>query len=189
MKKLFSIFILISLLIPSVFAETADKKMKKIREKDRKTVLATLKKEGWKILDNSGTPEIALLEHWQKLDGGDMMEVVGIVSNTKSLNTGQQIAINNAYISYAQQSAHKIRGMVVSEINSGIENKADKEEFYAAYQREIEKEIRNDLRKSFSIYRVNPDGSYDVRIYFLLDLIKAEEAQKRAISNSVEPSV
>ena len=83
-----------------------------------------------------------LAQNFSALDE-DGVEIVGIASNFKSKNVGVQMAFNNAVVTYAQRAGGQVKGRVASDISGdGTDAEGEFEHFYAAYEREVEKEIK-----------------------------------------------
>ena len=121
------------LLLPAAMADNS-KALRKARDKERKEVMKRLKKENWKLFGSSRSLEVALLSHWEKLDkeGDNAREVFGVSTRSQSKNVGQQMAINNACLTYAQQAGSQLQGRVASDISgSGTDTSAEFEHFYA----------------------------------------------------------
>lgn len=189
MKKLICALVAMLMLVPS-YAEAKNKALEKARNKELKTKLKEYKKGKWEIL-GSRTLEYSLAKHYDRLNtlGDDGHEVEGISTKTKSKNTGKQLAMNNAAITYAQEAGSSLQGRIVSDMNAnGVDPSAEFENFYAAYERLVEKEIRNELEPSYTIIRTNPDGSYEIRSYFIVAESAAAKARQRALETAMKDS-
>lgn len=188
MKKII-VALLALVLIAPVYAGS-NKALEKAQKKELKTKLKEYKKGNWEVL-GSRTLEVSLAKHYDRLNelGDDGHEVEGISTKTKSKNTGKQMAINNAAITYAQEAGSTLQGRVVADMNAnGADPAGEFENFYAAYERLVEKEIRNELEPSYSIIRTNPDGSYEVRTYFIVAESAASKARQRALEGALKDS-
>lgn len=149
MKKII-VALLALVLIAPVYAGS-NKALEKAQKKELKTKLKEYKKGNWEVL-GSRTLEVSLAKHYDRLNelGDDGHEVEGISTKTKSKNTGKQMAINNAAITYAQEAGSTLQGRVVADMNAnGADPAGEFENFYAAYERLVEKEIRNELEPSY----------------------------------------
>lgn len=178
------------LLLPAAMADNS-KALRKARDKERKEVMKRLKKENWKLFGSSRSLEVALLSHWEKLDkeGDNAREVFGVSTRSQSKNVGQQMAINNACLTYAQQAGSQLQGRVASDISgSGTDTSAEFEHFYAAYERAVEKEIRGEMEQSFSLIRENADGTLEIETYFIINEDAATKARIRALENAMKES-
>ena len=116
MKKIIAFIVALVLLVPA-YADAANKALEKARNKELKTKLKEYKKGKWEIL-GSRTLEFSLAKHYDRLNelGDDGHEVEGISTRTKSKNTGKQMAINNAAITYAQEAGSSLQGRVVADM-------------------------------------------------------------------------
>lgn len=190
MKKL--IFLLtLALTFPTVVFSQSDL-LNKALQKEYKTKMKEFKKGGWEIFGSSRSLEVALLNHYDKLNkGGDnVYEIVGIASAFKSKNIGRQIAMNNACVIYSSQAGSQVKGRVVSDMGADADNlTVEFDHFYAAYERAVEKEIRGEIKESFSIIRQNKDGSYEMQSFFLFDEDSALNARVKAFENAAKESV
>lgn len=193
MKKIFSVLMALCILMP-VYADNVqksiDKALEKAQKKEMKAKMKEYKKGGYEIL-GSRTMEVALLKHYSKLselgENGSVFE--GYASNTKSKNTAEQMAINNATIKYAQKAGSSVKGRVVSDIFAdGTGDDAEFEKFYAAYERLVEQKVKNVLTPSYSVIRQNADGTYEIQSFFIVDETKARTARKVAIENAISES-
>ena len=191
MKKLIAIILTAILMLPTAMAADTNKQLQKARNKERKEVMKRYKKENWQLFGSTRSLEVALLSHWDKLDklGDDGREVMGISTRSKSKNVGQQMAINNACATYAQQAGSSLKGRVVSDLaGDGVDTDAEFEHFYAAYERLVEKEIKGEMEQSFSLIRQNPDGTYEIETYFIVSESAATKARIRAMENAAKES-
>lgn len=189
MKKIIMALVALALLIPAC-AEAANKQLEKARKKELSTKLKEYKKGKWEIL-GSRTLEFSLANHYDKLNelGEDGHEVEGISTKSKSKNTGKQAAINNAVITYAQEAGSTLQGRVVSDMNAnGVDVDGEFDNFYAAYERLVEKEIRGEMEPSYTIIRTNPDGTYEIRTYFIISEKAASKARQRALEEALKNS-
>lgn len=189
MKKIIYAILALVMLMPSV-ALAGKTPLEKAREKAYKEKLKEYKKEGWKPL-GSKTLELVLLEHYDKLGrlGANGHEVEGVSTRTKSINTGKQMAINNAVVTYGQEAGSTLQGRVIADMSAnGADTTGEFENFFAAYERLVEKEIRNEMEPSFTIMKDNGDGSYEIRTYFIVEESAAQKARLRALEEAMKNS-
>lgn len=190
MKK-FIFLLTLALTLPAVAFSQSDL-LSKALQKEYKTKMKEFKKGGWEIFGSSRSLDVALLNHYDKLNkGGDnVYEIVGIASAFKSKNIGRQIAMNNACVIYSSQAGSQVKGRVVSDMGADADNlTVEFDHFYAAYERAVEKEIRGEIKESFSIIRQNKDGSYEMQSFFLFDEDSALNARVKAFENAAKESV
>lgn len=189
MKKIFAVLMALAILLCPTYAEAANKQLEKARNKELKEKVKEYKKGKWEIL-GSHTLEVALAEHYDKLNSlDDAQDYSGVSTRTRSKNTGKQMAMNNAFIEYAQSAGSTLKGRVVSDLSaSGINADAELENFYAAYERLVEKEIRNEVQPSYTIIRSNGDGTYEIRTFMIVSESAASKARVRALENAAKES-
>lgn len=190
MKKVLAILLAVLFILPAAYAADPAKQLKKAKEKERKEVMK-LKKEQWSLLGSSRSLEVALLSHWTELDalGADGKEIVGISTRTKSKNIGQQMATNAACINYAQEAGSAVKGRALTDMaGSGVDTDKEFENFYAAYERLVEKEIRGEMKQSFSLIRTNADGTFEVQSFYIISEDAASKARIRAFENATKES-
>lgn len=187
MKKILIVLMALVMIVPA-YAE--NKALEKARKKELKTKLKEYKKNKWEVM-GSHTLEVALATHYDRLNqlGEDGHEVEGVSTSTKSKNTGKQMAINNAAITYAQEAGSTLKGRVVADIKgNGADAIGEFENFYAAYERLVEKEIKGELEPSFTIIRPNSDGTFEIRSYFIVSESNAAKARQRALEGAFKES-
>lgn len=191
MKKVLAILLAVLFILPAAYAADPAKQLKKAKEKERKEVMKRLKKEQWSLLGSSRSLEVALLSHWTELDalGADGKEIVGISTRTKSKNIGQQMATNAACINYAQEAGSAVKGRALTDMaGSGVDTDKEFENFYAAYERLVEKEIRGEMKQSFSLIRTNADCTFEVQSFYIISEDAASKARIRAFENATKES-
>ncbi|MDE5552560.1 MAG: hypothetical protein K2I91_05095 [Muribaculaceae bacterium] len=189
MKRLIIGLMAMLMLVPA-YTEAANKQLEKARKKEFAQKLKEYKKGKWEVL-GSRTLDYALANHYDRLNtlGEDAHEVEGISTRTKSKNNGKQAAINNAVITYAQEAGSTLQGRVVSDMNAnGADPAGEFDNFYAAYERLVEKEIRGEMEPSFTIIRTNPDGTFEIRTYFIITESAAAKARMRALEQAMKDS-
>lgn len=189
MKRIILLLMAVCLMAPVVNAQ--NKTLEKARKKEYKTKMKEYKNENWKLFGSSRSVDVALLTHYDKLNslGDDGREVMGTASKFKSKNVGHQMAINNACITYAQQAGSHVKGRIVSDMaGDGVEADKEFDNFYAAYERLVEKEIKGEMQESYSIIRENGDGTYEMQTYFIVSENAATQARIRALENAAKES-
>lgn len=185
MKKLIFLLLAIALMAPT-YASGADKTIKKAVS----SKLKEYKQGNWEVL-GSYTLEMALTKHYERMEkmGDDVQEYIGISTATKSKNTGKQMALNAAMTEYANMAGTELQGKVASDMNaSGTDPDTEFENFYAAYKRNVQAEIKGEMQHSFSIMRPNGDGTYEVRSFFLVSENAAAKARQRALDKAMQDS-
>lgn len=168
-----------------------NKVLEKARQKEYKTKMKQFKKEKWQVFGTSRSLDVALLAHYDKLNtlGDEAQEVMGVATKVKSKNIGHQMAINNACLTYAQQAGSHLKGRVVSDImGNATDTDGEFDKMYSAYERLVEKEIRGELKESFSIIRSNGDGTFEIQSFFIVNEKAASIARQRALENAARES-
>lgn len=191
MKKLVLFLIAIMMMVPCVEADAQSKELMKQRKKEYKAKIKSYNQDKWEIFGSTRSLEVALLTHYDKLDklGDDGHEVVGIANRFQSKNVGKQMAINNACLTYAQQAGSSLKGRVVSDMaGDGIESDAEFDHFYAAYERLVEKEIKNAMQESYAIIRQLDDEHFEMQVYYIVSESAASKARIRALENAAKES-
>jgi len=184
-QKLLLLVLGLCFLAPTVNAQ--NKALEKARKKEYKQKMKMYKEEGWKLFASSRSLDVALLTHYDKLNtmGEDGQEIVGVATRCKSKNVGRQMALNNACVTYAQQAGSKVKGRVVSDMQGdGVNAAGEFEKFYAAYERLVDKEIRGEMKESYSIIRENGDGTFEIQTYFIVNESAASQARLRAMEQA-----
>lgn len=199
MKKLIAFCLALFLIAPVCSINAGDdlnkelnkeltKQLKKAYKKKKKE----FEKDKWKVYGSTKTLEVALLEHYTKLynPNDKAYELVGTADHFKSKNIGRQQAVNNAYISYAQKAGSVLKGRIVSDLGANSADvSAEFDHFYAAYERLVEKEIKNELEESFCLVREDKKtGVADMQVFFIVSEDAATRARIRAYENALKES-
>ena len=189
MKKMLLIAMTLVLAMPMASAQ--NKALNKALQKEYKAKMKEFKAEGWKLFASSRSLDVALLLHYEQLNeaGDKAYEVVGTAAKFKSNNVGHQVAINNACNIYSRQAGSHIKGRIVSDLaNDGVDPSSEFDHFYAAYEALVEKEIKGEMKESFSVIRENKDGSYEMQSFFIVNEDAASQARIRAFENAAKES-
>lgn len=158
-------------------------KIEKQAEKEAKKVAKELKKEGWKV-EQSGLMESVIARHMAKLEIQGLREIIGSATDkkTRSMCRKQiQIDVPNAY---AKEQSQVVKGVVTNKDRN--KDGDESEDFIGEYETRLAMEIAGELVESYSLYRKNPDGSYDMQIYYLVDPEQAHAAKLRAAKHAME---
>lgn len=188
MKKLLFILMAFLMIAPVANADLS-KKLDKAKEKAVKVRIKQFKKEKWNIV-GSKTIDLAVLQHYVDMDQPDeeVIEKIG-VGVSKSKNNAIQMATNNAMIAYAGDAGRSLKGRVMTDIFAdGANAEGEFDHFFAAYESLVEKEIKQEMQPSFTLYKVLPDGRYEVNTYYLVSENKAAKARMRALENAMKES-
>lgn len=169
-----------------------NKQMKKALQKEYKAKVKKLTKEGWQVFGTSRTLEVALLKHYEKLEEEGVVEVFGSATSSNK-NIGKEKLMMSACASYAGRCGSNIKGRITQDMGSVLSESeiAEFENFYAAYENNVQTEIKGELTSSFSIYRQTKiDGRdvYEFETYFIVDEAAASRARLRAFQNAAKES-
>lgn len=143
-------------------------------------------KEGWQVDGTTKSLEVALLEHYAKLEDENNRELLGTADGCESRNVCQNEALNNAMIKYAQEAKSHVMGRVNSEM--GDVGEAELDNFYAAYERLVASSIEGELRLSVSLYREKKDGKMEYNSFFIVNEDQASKRRVKAMQNAAKES-
>ncbi|MDE6336501.1 MAG: hypothetical protein K2J78_13555 [Muribaculaceae bacterium] len=189
MKKILTLIMALCFLAPA-FGQNYSKMTEKAQKKEVKEKMKEYKKKGYDIM-GSRTMEVALVKHYSKLsDLGDNGTVFdGISTRTKSKSLGEQMALNDATLKYAQKAGSTVKGRVVSDnFADGTTGEGEFEKFYAAYERLIEQKVKHALEPSYSVIKDNGDGTYEIQSFFIVNESKARIAREQALEAALKES-
>lgn len=166
--------------------------LEKARKKEYKEKMKTYKKGGWEIFGSSRTLDVALLTHYEALTKEGVHE---IPANTESgsKNIGRDKLLMNACTYYAREAGQTVKGRIVEDMGSNItpEEAAEFEHFYEAFESAVEKEIKGELKLSYTVYREVKKGEgtiFEFEAIFLVDEDAATQARIRAFENAARES-
>lgn len=171
-----------------------DKMKKKAQKKEYKTKMKQFKKEGWTVYGTSHSMDVALLEHYEALQEDGAEEIVGVASAFKSKNVGKQAAMNSAINEYARKAQSFVQGRIVSDMfNNSDDVPEEFDKFYAAYESMVVKEIKGELKPSFSVIRTKGKDEkgneiYEMQTYFIVNEDQAAKARIRAMEEAMKES-
>ena len=171
------------------FAADSNKELEKALRKERTQKIKELKKGKWELLGSARTLDVALLKHYDKLNslGDDAYEIVGLATNFKSKNVGKQMAANNACMTYAQLAGSSVKGRIASDMAAnGTDSTGEFDHFYAAYERAVQKEIRNEMTESLALIRQLADGNYEIQVFYIVNEDAASKSRQRALENAAK---
>lgn len=172
-------------------ASAQNRQLEKARKREYKAKKKEFKKGGWQIYGTTRSLDVALLTHYDQLNalGDKAFEVMGVAPRFKSKNVGKNEAMNNAAILYAQQAGKTVKGRIVSDMASnGVDTSEEFDHFYAAYESVVEKEIKGELKESFTIIRDLGNGEYEMQTFFIVNEDAATQARIRAYENALKES-
>lgn len=163
-----------------------NKQLQKARKKMAKEQVKKYTKEGWQVDGTTKSLEVALLEHYAKLEDENNRELLGTADGCESRNVCQNEALNNAMIKYAQEAKSHVMGRVNSEM--GDVGEAELDNFYAAYERLVSSTIEGELRLSVSLYREKKDGTREYNSFFIVNEDQASKRRVKAMQNAAKES-
>lgn len=147
--------------------EKAMKKYEKAAEKSAKKRAKEFKKEKW-VYSGTADLELKLTDHMLETEefGGEGLERVVDIPNAASIVVGEKLARSNA----EQELAREIRLMLQGAIDTHTKSdgKYANDIYIDNWSARVSQELKNDIKKSFTLSRKNKDGSYYVRVYYIV---------------------
>ena len=168
--------------------------LEKARNRQTEAKMKEFKKEGWKIYGTPRSLEVALLEFYEELKSDEVSEYMGEATAFVSKSVGSQMALSSAAIKYAQNASSVLRGRIIRDLFGNADDvPAEFDKFYAAYETKVEKEIKGELRPSFSVIRSkgkNEKGQevFEMQTYCLVNESAASRARLRALEDAMRVS-
>ena len=196
MKKAIQFLLVIGMLFACPVVNAQNRAMNKALKKEYKLKKKEFSKGGWVIYGTSRSLDVALLKHYEQLNENENAhEIVGVATAFKSKNIGKQVAMNNACNLYARQAGSHVKGRIVSDMaNNADDVSAEFDHFYAAYESLVEKEIKGEMKESFSIIRETGKEKktgaaiYEMQTFYVIDEDAASAARIRAFENAMRES-
>ena len=167
-------------------SEPYSKEAVKKRRKMARSKIKELKKDGWKI-DGSKTLEIALSDHYDKLEVENSQELVSDAT-CKSIGVCKEKMFDDACRNYASYANSFVKGRVTSDKNtdqSDLKANAEFDKMYAAYERLVAKNIKGEVKPSLTIYKEN-EGIKQYRTFYVVNEDEAAKARLNAIKQASE---
>lgn len=187
MKKLIMLLMAFCLISPMANAELTKKQEKNI-SKMAKNRAKQLEKEGYTAMGS--LPLYSALEkHYTALENGALEQIGN--GHSKSKNNGRQMCLTYAIAEYASKEVSQLKGRSVTDgYGNEVDTANDPEfaRFYAAYERLTQKEIKGELKESFSVCKQLPDGSYEIVMYLTIDESKANDRRQKALDGAIKES-
>ena len=181
MKKI--ILVLVALMVCAAPLSAQTKQELKQAKKEAKSATKTALKEGWTLLE-SGDLGVQIQRHLAKKYSGDAFEISISVDGKKSINMAKSQARNNILNEYAESARSMVKGRVTSDM-SDI-NDVQRENFLASYERLVCSELNGEVKTSYTLYRKNKDGKFDVKLVTLVDCDAAHQAHIKAMKRALE---
>lgn len=184
MKKIIMILMALCLAMPGAFAELSKDQLKR-NEKMAKTTAKDLKKKGWENMSPMPLEESLLRMYNEQSEKGLVMED-GYSVPTRSKNNARQMALAQALNTYTTKMKSEIAGKTAQFNEASLVPEAEVDRFESAFITETQGQIRGELKESVALLKTNPDGTYEVRIYYLVDPSAATNARTRALEKAIE---
>lgn len=166
-----------------VLSEKEQAKIEKEAEKEAKKTAKEKKKEGWKI-EQTGLMENIIARHIVKRETEGLQEKNGAATDRKSRSGCRKQILNDVSNEYAREVSQVIKGEITSK--DRFRDGDEAEDFIGQYEARLAAEIAGELVESYSLYKKNPDGTYDMEIHYFVDPDRAHAAKLRAARNTME---
>ena len=175
MKKIFTLLLvaLIGLGSSMAYADSSSKEQKqwtKNAEKMAKKTAKDLKKQKW-LFNGTSSLEHALMNYYLATDsqcGGTKEGKTAQVDGMKSMSLAEKKILMNAQTEYIQELKTAIQGSIVD--HSSQTNDEALEAYVSDIEARISGEIKGDVRRAFSVYRQEKNGTYTVRGFIIIDV-------------------
>lgn len=144
--------------------------LSKPMQKAYKAECKQLKKEGWKLYDNSKSVEDALLDYYKLLDKGgqDVSHIVGF-GQSKSANMAMRKAMTNAKAQWTSTQESEVSGSTTIRMsNEQSGTVTSKQESESAIRSSSEQVVKG-FNPTVSLTRTLPDGNVEVRLYYIVN--------------------
>ena len=176
MKVIKYITTIVLMAVFSCFTATeakADYQDKSVQKESKKTA-ARLEKEGWKVFGNVKSIREGMAAHYKALyDGiGEQTSIEGH-GTAKELNMAVRKSQNNAAAQYAAMQESKVEGETDTQVSSLSDDETSTSQVeLTSHFRSSTDQLVKSMKPSVVIYRMTNDGNYEVRSFFVVNVIK-----------------
>lgn len=175
MKKIFTLLLVALMGFGSfmAYADSSSKEQKqwtKNAEKMAKETAKDLKKEKW-LFNGTSSLEHALMNYYLATEpkcGGTKKAKSVQVDGMKSMSLAEKKILMNAQTEYIQEVKAAFQGSIVDH-SSQTDDEA-LEAYIADIEGRISGELKGDVRREFSVYRQEKNGTYTVRGFIIIDV-------------------
>ena len=205
MKKMLTCLLLISLVcFTTVTAQTETRstlleakniyqgQLEKVAKKEVRKKIREYKKAHREIYGTSHSMEKTLLDHYIALEEDGVIEIVSDAVSAIRNIARSKLSMRASEL-YVHQAQLTLKGRVIDEMSSLLNEKEFKEfeNFYAAYEANLQKEIYSELRYSYSTIRettIHGKKVFEFLGFFLLGDEQAHKASLRAYEYAAKES-
>lgn len=182
MKKIIYLALSLFVSFAAIEASAADysekqmKKFEKTAEKSAKKRAKEFKKEKW-MYNGTADLEFKIMDHMLETEefGGEGEERVVDIPSAASIVIGEKLARSNAEQDFARETRSMLQGAIDTHTKS--DGKYANDILIDNWAARVSQELKNDLAKSFTLYKKNKDNTYWVRVYFIV----GNNARKKAL--------
>jgi len=202
MQKIITLMLTLTLLVfqpitlSDLSAQSAKTRQKELNKQYKKQI-KNYKKEGWKLFGSSNTIEVALIEHYDKLNEGMIEFEVTTISTSKSI--GKEKLHMAACAEFAKQLAGDFQGHITEDLGEVLrQNAADDanaksiETLCAAYENSVARSFKGELKLSYGVFRENVMNNgkkmYEFKAYYLINPGAVERASLTAFEEAAKES-
>lgn len=172
MKRAAALLLIVFLGIGVTAYAGGDKEQKryaKEAEKLAKKRAKELKKEKW-VFNGANTLENALENYYLETEpscGGDKESRSYDINNAKSIPLGEKRMLMNAQTEYIQEIKTAISGSIAD--HNAQTNDEQLEAYVSDVEARIAGELKGDVKRAFTLYKQNKNGTFLVRGFFIID--------------------
>lgn len=149
-------------------AHAGNGKLNKDMQKSYKKECKLLKKEGWKVYDKVQSIEDALMAYYQQMDaGGKDIQHIVTTGRGKQVNQAYSKAQNSAKVQLASMRETKITGETTINMSQSAEGSTN--EAQTSIRSNVEQTVKA-FKPLVSLARTLPDGTQEIRLYYLINL-------------------
>ncbi len=184
MKKIIVFLMALCMVMPAAYAELSKDELKH-NEKMAKNEAKKRKKQGW---DNMGPLplEESLFRMYNEMTEKGLDYEPGVSNPSRSKNNARQMCLTSALNSYSLKNEANIKGKAKNLSRDGMISEVALDQFESAFLTETTQQVRGELKEAVSMVKENPDGTYVVEIYYLVDPAAANNARARALEKTIE---
>jgi len=191
-KVIKSLKIIVALSAVCVGCSSASTSLAKAREKALKEQytqkMKFFKKNKYKITGTSRSLELALIDHYQKLESDQYEEIEVTSEGCPTVNLCARKSLVDAQSQYAALASSFVKGKAVSEggynaAGTSEEEKAAMDKFYSAYAQYVSADISGRIKKSLAVLK-KTSGGYEYVAYYLVEKEAARMARMAALKKA-----